>query len=87
MTTPPDTRTCALVIVGGAGAVGAMLAESARAEGDSVTVVDPAAAPVPGVDGVCGDVTDPDPPVRALFAEADVVILAVPEAVAVRGAP
>ncbi len=54
-----------------------MLAESARAEGDSVTVVDPAAAPIPGVDGVCGDVTDPDPQVRALLAEADVVILAV----------
>ncbi|EGD22010.1 NAD-binding protein [Prescottella equi] len=87
MTTPPDTTTCALVIVGGAGAVGAMLAESARAEGDSVTVVDPAAAPVPGVDGVCGDVTDPDPQVRALLAEADAVILAVPEAVAVAAVP
>ncbi len=70
-----------------AGAVGAMLAESARAEGDSVTVVDPAAAPIPGVDGVCGDVTDPDPQVRALLAEADVVILAVPEAVAVAAVP
>ena len=86
MTTPPDTTTCALVIVGGAGAVGAMLARSARAEGDSVTVVDPA-APVPGVDGVCGDVTDPDPQVRALLAGADVVILAVPEAVAVAAVP
>ncbi len=87
MTTPPDTTTCALVIVGGAGAVGAMLAESARAEGDSVTVVDPAAGALPGVDGVCGDVTDPDPQVRALLAEADVVILAVPEAVAVAAVP
>ncbi|MFC9517043.1 prephenate dehydrogenase dimerization domain-containing protein [Nocardiaceae bacterium NPDC056970] len=86
MTTPPDTTTCALVIVGGAGAVGGMLAESARAEGDSITVVDSVLRTSgPGV--LPGDVVSPDPAVRAVLAAADVVVLAVPEAVALEAVP
>lgn len=86
MTTPADTTTRTLVIVGGAGAVGGMLAEAARAEGDSVTLVDPAPAE-PGYDVVSGDVRAPDERLRAVLAGADAVILAVPEAVALAAVP
>lgn len=86
MTTPADTTTCALVIVGGAGAVGGMIAESARGEGDSVTIVDPAPTE-PGGGVVSGDIRAPDRRLRAVLAGADAVILAVPEAVALDAVP
>lgn len=85
MTTPADTTTCALVIVGGAGAVGGMLAGSARAQGDSVTVVD-SAPHTQEADVLPGDITSPDRSMRAALAGADTVILAVPESVAVDAA-
>lgn len=85
MMTPAATTTCALVVVGGAGAVGTMIAESARAEGDSVTLVD--SSPAAGGGVVCGDITAPDERLRAVLAGADTVVLAVPEAVALEAVP
>ncbi|PTR27485.1 prephenate dehydrogenase [Rhodococcus sp. OK519] len=86
MTTRADPTTCGLVIVGGAGAVGSLLAESARVGGDSVTVID-SAPPRPVCDALPGDVTAPGAEIRAALAGADTVILAVPESVALDAVP
>ena len=61
------------VVVGGAGAVGGMLTELLQAAGAHVCVVDPR---------VSGDITSIDDHLAAELAAADVVVLAVPEAVA-----
>ncbi|EME22122.1 prephenate dehydrogenase dimerization domain-containing protein [Rhodococcus triatomae] len=67
------SQTLSVVVVGGAGAVGSMLADLWRADGASVDVVDRAAG---------DDVRAADERVRGLLAAADVVVLAVPEDVA-----
>ncbi|QKT11639.1 prephenate dehydrogenase/arogenate dehydrogenase family protein [Rhodococcus sp. W8901] len=78
MTARADPVTARLAVVGGAGAVGSMLVELLRLDGDDVTVVDQA-------DGM--DAVAPDAGVRAVLAEADTVVLAVPESVAIAAVP
>lgn len=70
-TAAPDART--VVVVGGAGAVGTMLVDLWRGDGAAVEVVDTASG---------DDVTSPDTVVTELLRRADVVVLAVPEDVA-----
>lgn len=86
MTTRAETGTARVAVVGGAGAVGSMLAGLARSGGDDVTVIDRVP---PDGDRVAlvGDVSAPSERVRAALADADVVVLAVPEAVAVGAVP
>lgn len=86
MTTRADTETVRVAVVGGAGAVGAMLATLARSGGDDVTVID-RVRPDGDRAVLIGDVAAPSEPVRAALAAADVVVLAVPEAVAVGAVP
>ncbi len=71
------------VVVVGGGAVGSLLVGLLRGDGTPVTVVDRVA----GGGVVAGDVTAPPEPVRAVLAEASVVVLAVPEQVAVDAVP
>lgn len=66
------------VIAGGSGAVGQMIADFLRAQGGTVTIADPA------VSGHIGDITSPSKKLRADLAQADLVVLAVPEPVALR---
>ncbi|MFC9789549.1 prephenate dehydrogenase/arogenate dehydrogenase family protein [Rhodococcus sp. NPDC127528] len=73
MTTHPLAST---VVAGGRGAVGAMLADLLRTDGRRVVVADPRNEP-----GL--DVTRPDHAVDAALREAETVVLAVPEPVAV----
>jgi prephenate dehydrogenase len=66
------------VVAGGAGAVGALVSDLLTAAGVHVVTVDNAAGP----DRVVGDVTAVDAVLAAELAAADVVVLAVPEPVA-----
>lgn len=69
------------VVVGGRGAVGALFADLLRDSGVTVTVVDRD----PGDDeAIKGDITAPDTAVASAVAAADLVVLAVPEPVALR---
>jgi 4-amino-4-deoxyprephenate dehydrogenase len=74
------------VIAGGAGAVGGLFTGLLSAAGAHVVTVDSAPARVPGdattVDVVAGDITTVDAVLTAELARADVVLLAVPEPVA-----
>ena len=70
-------RRC--VVAGGAGAVGAMVADLLRGAGAHVLVVDPRAATAGG--DLRGDVTAPAHWLAVELARADVVVLAVPEPV------
>ncbi|MGW6445211.1 prephenate dehydrogenase/arogenate dehydrogenase family protein [Lentzea sp. NPDC055074] len=63
------------VVAGGAGAVGTLFVELLVAAGAEVHVAD---------SGSGADITDPDPLLTAELAMADVVVLAVPETVALR---
>lgn len=77
---PP--RRC--VVVGG-GAVGAMLASHLNSSGYQVCVVDTRTLPVPGGQRARfeqGDITNIGPPLAAEIGRADLVVLAVPEIVA-----
>jgi prephenate dehydrogenase len=91
--TPPPR----CVVVGGAGAVGTLFTELLAGSGWAVSAVDRQSVdrqsvdpqsfdrqsrPIPFADSVSGDILDPQPPLRALLAAADVVVLAVPEPVA-----
>ncbi|OZF42277.1 hypothetical protein CH293_26475 [Rhodococcus sp. 14-2470-1b] len=71
------------VVVGGAGAVGAMVAGLARSGGMDVLVVDSSDA----VDGLRADITAPSDELREVLESADVVVLAVPEDIAVAALP
>ncbi|MBY6364780.1 prephenate dehydrogenase dimerization domain-containing protein [Rhodococcoides corynebacterioides] len=73
------TRT--VLVVGGAGAVGALYAEAFAAAGCGVFVLDPA------TDDAGSDVLHPDDAAADLLGAADVVILAVPESVALATVP
>jgi prephenate dehydrogenase len=66
------------LVAGGAGAVGALFTELLSAAGAHVVTVDTS----PGPDRVVGDITAVDAVLAAELAEADVVVLAVPEPVA-----
>ncbi|MEU3609671.1 prephenate dehydrogenase [Streptomyces sp. NPDC035033] len=80
-------RRC--VVVGGAGAVGRLFTERLLAAGARVAVVDTAApgAEPAGAHYVRGDVTDPGPRLEADLGHADLVVLAVPDAVALAAVP
>ncbi|MFF7968013.1 prephenate dehydrogenase/arogenate dehydrogenase family protein [Streptomyces sp. NPDC007903] len=76
------------VVVGGAGAVGRLFTERLLGAGAEVTVVDPADAPVLGAARrTRGDITDPGPALTAELGRADLVVLAVPEPVALAALP
>ncbi|MGW6391711.1 prephenate dehydrogenase/arogenate dehydrogenase family protein [Streptomyces sp. NPDC055103] len=80
-------RRC--VVVGGAGAVGRLFAERLLAGGARVAVIDtvgPGAEPT-GTHYVRGDVTDLGPRLEADLGHADLVVLAVPDAVALSAVP
>lgn len=90
MTASPRTtpiRRC--VVAGGSGAVGALFGELLAAAGADVCVVDPAPprAAWPGVRHLPGDVTAPDDRLRAELAATDLLLLAVPEPVALAAVP
>ncbi|GAA3432641.1 chorismate mutase family protein [Kutzneria kofuensis] len=69
------------VVVGGRGTVGTMLTDLLRGSGIATTAIDP----VPGDgDAVRGDITAPDAGIAAAVMAADLVVLAVPEPVALR---
>ncbi|HEY9370026.1 prephenate dehydrogenase, partial [Streptomyces sp.] len=77
------------VVAGGAGAVGRLFTGLLAAAGREVCVADPEAfaADVPGVRQVKGDITAPDGALRAELERADLVLLAVPEPVALAALP
>ncbi|MFH8619209.1 prephenate dehydrogenase/arogenate dehydrogenase family protein [Streptomyces sp. NPDC017979] len=74
------------VVVGGAGAVGEMFAELLTASGNRVRTVDPAHRRTGGRH-LRGDVLEPDEAVRSELRAADVVLLAVPQNVALAALP
>ncbi|WP_434444298.1 prephenate dehydrogenase dimerization domain-containing protein [Lentzea sp. E54] len=77
------------VVVGGSGAVGQMFTAVLARAGVSVCVVDPIspASMPPGVRWVDGDIRAPGDAVSAEVAQADLLLLAVPEPVAVAAVP
>jgi len=88
------TGTGAVVIAGGAGAVGTMLTRALCDDGRAVTILDPAVPAATGTDGadrpdpaprtVRGDITAPTGAAAAALRAAHTVVLAVPDTVAVR---
>ncbi|MFJ3927264.1 prephenate dehydrogenase/arogenate dehydrogenase family protein [Streptomyces sp. NPDC090022] len=73
------------VIVGGQGAVGRLFTEKLQGSGVQICVVDPAGAGAPapgGARSIHGDITDLSPRLEKELGKADVVVLAVPEPVA-----
>ncbi|MCJ0905043.1 prephenate dehydrogenase [Rhodococcus sp. ARC_M6] len=72
-----------VIVVGGAGAVGSMLVDLMRRDGRPVTILDPADPDSP----LRGDVTGPDDILLRALTSADIVILAVPETVALASLP
>ncbi|ORI23166.1 prephenate dehydrogenase dimerization domain-containing protein [Rhodococcus sp. 1168] len=72
------------VVIGGSGDVGRLIASLLAADGDSVLTVDPATPGVarPGIEHLLGDIVSPDVEVRAVLSAAPLVVLAVPESVA-----
>ncbi|MBW0291197.1 prephenate dehydrogenase [Rhodococcus sp. D-46] len=82
MTASSGTAT----VVGGLGAVGSMFVELLRAGGSTVTVVDPAGIDPDG-DVVVGDITKPSEQVLAHVESSRIIVLAVPEQVALAALP
>ncbi|MEN0134838.1 MAG: prephenate dehydrogenase/arogenate dehydrogenase family protein [Rhodococcus sp. (in: high G+C Gram-positive bacteria)] len=80
-----STRTVALI--GGSGDVGRMLATRLRSDGNTVRTIDIRFTDRSDADQMKGDVTDPSPELRAVVQAADVVILAIPESVALESIP
>ncbi|MEI7029458.1 prephenate dehydrogenase/arogenate dehydrogenase family protein [Streptomyces pratensis] len=78
-----------VVVVGGAGAVGALFTERLLETGAAVTVVDSAASGRSDerVRRIQGDVTAADPALAAELGRADLVVLALPDAVALAAVP
>lgn len=82
--------TARITVVGGLGAVGAMLVELLGPEAERISVVDKqvrVGAERCGVDAFEGDVTRPSDEVRELLASSSVIVLAVPEHVALAAIP
>ncbi len=80
---PPGLRRG--VVAGGAGAVGSLFADRLSRSGVAVCIADRSAPARPGHDAarvLLGDITDPGPELKAEIAAADLVLLAVPEPVA-----
>ncbi|MFD6323162.1 prephenate dehydrogenase/arogenate dehydrogenase family protein [Streptomyces sp. NPDC058442] len=76
------------LVVGGAGAVGTLFAECLLGSGEEVAVVDTADTGGPrGVRRTVGDITAVDDALAAELAGADLVVLAVPEPVALAALP
>ncbi|MCJ0977913.1 prephenate dehydrogenase/arogenate dehydrogenase family protein [Rhodococcus sp. ARC_M12] len=70
------------VVVGGAGAVGRLMADLLRGDGIPVTIVDIQARPDATSPITVGNIIDPDDQLASVLAAAATVILAVPESVA-----
>lgn len=71
------------MVVGGSGAVGRLLVDLLRGNGDTVVVVDARPPVRPSADRiVIGDILAPTPDITAAVAAADLIVLAVPEGVA-----
>lgn len=72
------------VVIGGSGEVGRLIASLLAADGDTVLTLDPVAttAATPGIEHLVGDIVSPDVEVRAVLSAAPLVVLAVPESVA-----
>lgn len=67
------------IVIGGQGAVGQLFAELLRSEGE-VTLVDlHRGAPRPGMSSMVADACRPSPQLIAELAEADIVVIALPE--------
>lgn len=81
---------CNCVVLGGAGAVGTMIAQLVAGADARVCVVDPRepmARVGPEGQHLAGDAARPEAAVRGALAEADVVVLALPETVALAALP
>jgi 4-amino-4-deoxyprephenate dehydrogenase len=77
-----------LTVVGGAGAVGRLLAEAFADRFSRLTVIDLCLPHTGGVsEAIVADVTRPDAAARQVLRESDVVVLALPEEVALGGLP
>lgn len=83
----PGVQTDSAVVVGGAGAVGNMVCKLFRNAGMNITIVDRAAQGASADTSACGDITAPDAALNGLLREAGVVVLAVPEQVALDALP
>ncbi|WP_186627028.1 prephenate dehydrogenase dimerization domain-containing protein [Rhodococcus sp. BP22] len=72
------------VVIGGNGEVGRLIASLLAADGDTVLTLDPVAptAARPGIAHLVGDIVDPDAEARAVLRATPLVVLAVPESVA-----
>lgn len=70
------------VVLGGQGAVGRLFAELLRADGPVTRVDLRAGEPLPGTSFMIGDARRPDAPLIARLAEADAVVVALPESAA-----
>ncbi|MEV0945813.1 prephenate dehydrogenase [Rhodococcus sp. NPDC049939] len=76
-----------VALIGGGGDVGRMLATRLRDTGHTVRTIDIRSTELSDADQVNGDVTDPSSEVRSVVAEADAVILAIPEGAALEAIP
>ncbi|SNT51242.1 prephenate dehydrogenase dimerization domain-containing protein [Rhodococcoides kyotonense] len=74
------------VVVGGSGAVGSLIAQLLASDGSTVLTVDRVAPQhsETGVHHVVGDVLAPDPELEAILGAAPIVVLAVPESIALQ---
>ncbi|MGW0538195.1 prephenate dehydrogenase/arogenate dehydrogenase family protein [Streptomyces sp. NPDC003032] len=83
----PPLRRC--VLAGGSGAVGRLFTELLSAAGLDVCVADPepSTALLPGARHIAGDITAPDGTLRSELENTDLLLLAVPEAVALAAVP
>lgn len=84
------TPGLACVVIGGLGAVGSLFVDLLADDGADVCVVDrsrPESAVRRGVRVLVADVEHPDPALTSELSESSVVILAVPESVAVNALP
>ncbi|MGN5378583.1 NAD(P)-binding domain-containing protein [Streptomyces lasalocidi] len=72
------------IVVGGCGAVGGMFADLLREAGSQTLVVDIAPPPEERTSCLVADITAPGPELSAAVAGADLVVLAVHEAVALK---
>lgn len=80
MSAPLSGQRC--IIIGGAGAVGAMMTRRLRDQGCDVRIIDPALDGRDGAAGRSGDITAMSPEMVADLARTEIAVLAVPDAVA-----
>lgn len=87
---PPHGEFTSVVVLGGSGAMGSLFCSSLAGQAGRVTAVDLAQEPRPGTAATAylrADVLALDAEARRLLSAADVVILALPESVAIESVP